>query len=550
MNNTLANPFYYLENFRFVLEWVLLRYRDLLDQAEINFIEKFSRTPQASQALLVRMIMRKGDLFRVSKLNYEEIGETSSAAQWLIEQDWVGVDPCITVEQLYAVVTKQEFAQAMGVLARKTSSKAELLELAQHACLPPRSFSQWGTIPGDTLYELRVGDLCDRIRLMFFGNLYQDWSEFVLADLGIFTYEKVEFSETSRAFQRRHDIDTYLHLHACREALHNGAPLVEIERELDTVECGNPWLRGRKAKLLFHIGQEYERLNDWANAIQAYARCDYAGARARHVRVLEKDEQCAAALALAQSALDAPESDAEAQQLRRMLPRLERKLGIPREKAGIKLAIPQIDLVLPMPTDGLFVEEVARLHFEQSHEGSVVHYVENTLIQSLFGLLCWDAIFCAIPGAFFHPFQTGPADLHSIDFRTRRDAQFQHAFSQLASEQYKHTIREKFRDKAGIQSPMVAWGMLDEALLELALYCFPAPHLEKWFERILADIASNRTGFPDLIQFWPEEKRYRMLEIKGPGDRLQDNQIRFMEFCLQHEMPVAVCHVEWDSTTP
>lgn len=33
-------------------------------------------------------------------------------------------------------------------------------------------------------------DLCDRLRLMFFGNLHQDWSEFVLADLGIYTYEK------------------------------------------------------------------------------------------------------------------------------------------------------------------------------------------------------------------------------------------------------------------------------------------------------------------------------------------------------------------------
>ena len=33
-----------------------------------------------------------------------------------------------------------------------------------------------------------VGDLCERLRLMFFGNLRQDWSEFVLADLGVFKY--------------------------------------------------------------------------------------------------------------------------------------------------------------------------------------------------------------------------------------------------------------------------------------------------------------------------------------------------------------------------
>jgi hypothetical protein len=119
--------------------------------------------------------------------------------------------------------------------------------------------------------------------------------------------------------------------------------------------------------------------------------------------------------------------------------------------------------------------------------------------------------------------------------------------SQLESQQYQQTIRANFIRKVGIQSPFVAWGALDEALLEHALQCIPADHLAKWFARILADIAANRSGFPDLIQFWPEQRRYRMIEVKGPGDRLQDNQIRLLDFCLQHGMPVAVCHVDWEA---
>jgi hypothetical protein len=50
---------------------------------------------------------------------------------------------------------------------------------------------------------------------------------------------------------------------------------------------------------------------------------------------------------------------------------------------------------------------------------------------------------------------------------------------------------------------------------------------------------------PDLIQFWPQEQRYRMIEVKGPGDRLQDNQIRWLEYCTAHDMPVSVCYVQW-----
>lgn len=50
---------------------------------------------------------------------------------------------------------------------------------------------------------------------------------------------------------------------------------------------------------------------------------------------------------------------------------------------------------------------------------------------------------------------------------------------------------------------------------------------------------------PDLIQFYPNERRYRMIEVKGPGDRLQDNQRRWLRFCAEHGMPVEVCYVQW-----
>ena len=63
--------------------------------------------------------------------------------------------------------------------------------------------------------------------------------------------------------------------------------------------------------------------------------------------------------------------------------------------------------------------------------------------------------------------------------------------------------------------------------------------------RILSDIRANRCGLPDLVQFWPAERRYRLIEVKGPGDRLQDNQIRWLTFCVAQGIPVSVCHVTW-----
>ncbi len=71
----------------------------------------------------------------------------------------------------------------------------------------------------EPLYSLTVMDLCDRLRLMFFGNLHQDWSEFVLADLGIYTYEKVAFCAESRGLRSRDDVHGVLFLPQCQHAL-------------------------------------------------------------------------------------------------------------------------------------------------------------------------------------------------------------------------------------------------------------------------------------------------------------------------------------------
>jgi hypothetical protein len=183
-----------------------------------------------------------------------------------------------------------------------------------------------------------------------------------------------------------------------------------------------------------------------------------------------------------------------------------------------------------------------------SQPDAPVHYVENGLLNSLFGLLCWEAIFAPVAGAFFHEFQAAPADLHAPEFRIRRASQFARCFAQLQSHGYRDTIRHNFEHKNGILSPFVSWGLLSDELLALALSCLPREHLRVCFERILADIRSNACGLPDLVQFWPEERRYRLIEVKGPGDRLQDNQLRWLAFCVAHAIPVSVCHVSWHAS--
>lgn len=544
MIRVLENEFYYLDNFQRVLDWIGERYRDLLADEELAFLAAFPALPRHARALFVRMVMRKGELFRASKLVYAEIGCPVAASSELLATGWVEADPAIALDELFELLSKPEIAQAFGPhLPHKNARKGEQLEALRGQFGDSLPFSHWYRDCGDLVLRIHVKPLCDRLRLIFFGNLHQDWTEFVLSDLGMFRFEQVEISQASRGFRSRADVEHYIVLHGCKERFYAGEAPGEVLRDLPAHAFDNDWLAGRREKLLFQIGQGFEKLKDWDNAHAVYARCRYPGARGRAIRVLEKHERFDQAHALFELAQAAPESEAERQHLMRIGPRLARRLGHARLPSR-KTQVERRDLSLPLPPGDRWVEGVVRDHLASSD--APVFYVENALANSLFGLLCWRAVFAAIPGAFFHPFHRGPADLHSPDFHQRRRSEFAACLAQLDDGSYRDTIRTHYRDKAGTASPFVYWGALSEELLELALACIPPTHLRKWCERILADVKLNHTGFPDLIQFWPAEARYAMIEVKGPGDRLQDNQLRWIEYCAAHDMPVSVCYLQWE----
>ncbi|AWY39228.1 VRR-NUC domain-containing protein [Pseudomonas putida] len=542
--NPLDDPFYYLNNFMQVLDWLEQRYGDVLDVEEQRFITDFKGLSRESRALLVRMVMRKGIHFRASKLHYVEIGDTFDAVEPLITLGWVDEQLPLPVEVLCEVLLKAEIVQCLGhALDQPKGKKSDWLPHLSERFPEARSFGQWCPALDERLFSLTIMGLCDRLRFMFFGNLYQDWSEFVLADLGIFTYEKVEFCADSRGFRHREDVDAGLFLHLCQQQFIDGEAIGDIVDRITALALSNPWLQRRRDKLLFQMAQHCERVADFATAMTLYRQCAYPGARVRLIRVLERCGEHELALELATQVQQSAPSAAEQQQLLRLLPRLRRKLGGPAVKRPAPREMQRLDLQLPRTDPQLSVEFYVQAHLTQ--ESAPVHYVENSLINSLFGLLCWPAIFAPLPGAFFHPFQRGPVDLLNEDFQERRADLFEACLAQLDDGRYRRTIRECYAEKWGVQSPFVFWGALDETLLEQALDCLPAEHLKHWFNRLLLDIKANRAGMPDLIQFWPQQKTYRMIEVKGPGDRLQDNQLRWLEFCHEHGMPIAVCYVQW-----
>ncbi|WP_439888648.1 VRR-NUC domain-containing protein [Pseudomonas sp. MBLB4123] len=543
MPTALPADFYYLSNFQSALAWIGERYRDLLSDAEQAFIVQFAELELGAQALLVRLLMRKGPHFRASKLSYAEIGAIRAPAARLLALGWLVDDAPLAAAEVVALLRKDEALAHLPLAERHNSlKKSQLLELLTASPPGPQPFAAWCPGLGDSLYSLTISELCQRLRLLFFGNLSQDWSEFVLADLGVLRYEAVAITPDSRAFRCREDLEHYLFLRELRLRFEAGEAIDALLGDLETFASANPYLQSRHARLQFQLAQHQERQAELEQALDLYRRSAYGEARWRQIRVLEKLERHAEAHALALQVGAAPRHEQEAQQVQRALPRLQRKLGLPAAKRRAVVPEARLELTLAQPEAG-GVEYAVREHLHRDH--APVHYVENSLICSLFGLLCWEAIFAPLPGAFFHPFQSGPADLLSPDFYARRAALFAACLQRLDSDAYQEHIRALYRAKFGTQSPFVYWGMLGEELLEQALACIPAAHLKLCCQRLLRDIRANRAGMPDLIQFYPGEQRYRMIEVKGPGDRLQDNQKRWLAFCAEQGLPIEVCYVQW-----
>ncbi len=550
----LENPLYYLENMETVVGWVLNHHADLLTTEEQDRLRAFQALSLPARALLTRMVMRTGELFRADKLRYPELGvPESEALEELVADHWLDAEPLLTLDQLFRLYTLGElrpvFAAALQEAGwQKTLPKWQMLEVLQQSFPDALPLADWLGMDVQPVVCINPMALFDRVRLMFFGNLRQSWSDFVLVELGHQRYEPVTFTPDSRAFQHRSEVDIYLTMHQCREWLDEGVAAREVWPEVPA-PSDNAWLTSRRDRLLLELGRQAERQGERELALQAFGTSGHREARLKQLRLLERMKRHREAWAIASRWQTQDLSDAEAQGLARILKRLAAKLGERPPPALTPPPIREFTLTLPKPALGS-VEFAAQQHLWR--DDSPVFYVENTLINGLFGLLCWQTIFEPVPGAFFHPFHVGPADLTREDFVARRQASFDRCFACLQDNSYRERILDNYRAKQGIANPFVIWPVVTEEVLNLALDCLPPADLEGLFRRLLLNIRDHRSGFPDLIRFHPgntgSDRQYEMIEVKGPGDRLQDHQIRWLEFFAGAGIPASVCYVRWQET--
>ena len=312
------------------MNWVADQHGDLLNAEESAFIHHFHQLEQDSQCLLVRMLSRKGTWFRADKLRYAEINNPAQAAEQLIQYGLVTPDAPLSIAELANLVTKPELLSlfAESLQPHKHQRKDLLVELLIERYPETAPWSAWTNNTLDRLYQLEVQHISDTLRLLFFGNPYQDLTEFVLQDLGLFRYEQYTIDKQHRLFRDRLELFQYQQLILLREQFDLVDSLAALHQLLPTLpeKFDNPAMERRRAKLINQVAYELERHGEWQAALNLYQQVTLPPARERQIRLLEKLGQFDEAWHLLNQVFSSPANEHELQLAHRMAPRLAKKI--------------------------------------------------------------------------------------------------------------------------------------------------------------------------------------------------------------------------------
>ncbi|MBN8429424.1 VRR-NUC domain-containing protein [Microbulbifer salipaludis] len=541
---------YYLSNFHALVDFVVARYEALLSDDERQFYRQFRALATDSQRLYVRLLSRKGvpssagALFRQHKLAYGEISDLPAAVEELVISGLLQRNPSLALDEILPLFTKHELLASSPEPLAKTLKRpaVEQALLAQQAAP-----IQDALTVDEPLLAVQAAAHFETFKLLFFGNLNQDLTDYVLRDLGLFRYERYPLEREQLPFKSRAQIEQHLRYYDCLAEAEgalaaDAAAINALAAQLPVGIDGDRTLHRRLDRLRLTLARQLERFEALDDADALYRLCSRPPARERRARIALARGEAAAALALCAEILANPLNEAERAFARNFGHRTAKKTGDGDTWPPPRRHKPPTDTIA-LPPNGARVELLAAEHLARPPDDHCF-YVENTLFNGVLGLAIWDILFAPVPGAFFNPFQVAPSDFRTPDFYPQRSAAFEGRLAELARGNLSRWVWQHFHEKHGIANPLVAWEALPESLLTLALERIPTQHWLALFRRLLGDISHHRNGLPDLIRF-PAAGSYELVEVKGPGDRLQQNQQRWLAYFATHQIPHRVLHVEW-----
>ena len=494
----------------------------------------------------MRLLSRRGPLIRRDRIEYAEIADVEGAIAALRDAGFLSSRPDDR-RSLIRLALKAELltlARELGFGGLSRARRSDLVEML-HAV--PAGIVELGLQRRFEIVRPLHRTEVDTLRLLFFGNFHQDWTEFVLRDLAVARYESYELGGELRRFRDRRCLDDALRARAAQLEIHDLIARRDLDQALSVARslAGRDWGEVAKAtidRILYEVGHRLEQTRRLEEALEIYSCARRPPARERRCRVLAK-------LGLAKKAIDACteiERDPLDEQERLFAPRFARRILRRQGLLGPEARHRRRQRRMTLPGEaGDAVEEavIAAL----AGQGVRSLHSENWLWLSLFGLAFWDIVFAPISGAFEQPFQSGPLDLRGPGFRRRRSDQIETRLAEIREGLWpKSRMLQRFDEKRGLRNPFVSWSKGSRSLLDLVLDHLGTKSMAEVFDRLSREPGRYRRGLPDLFVVRPEtETGFGLYEVKAPGDQLRPEQGAWLDYLNAAGIPATILRVQW-----
>ncbi|WP_320825375.1 VRR-NUC domain-containing protein [Reinekea sp.] len=536
MTQVMVPDNYYLDYFMRLIDLVRQRYGDLLSPSDALFLQAIDQTDPVALRLLIRLYLRKGPCFVTAKLHYREVPDCARALTALLKQGLIEADPVVFAWQLIDLLPVAQSRQLFSPDEPRCRKSDLIARWLDDATLQP--CSAWGLT--EAIIQPTGAASYRRLQLLYFGNERQTLTEFVLEDMGLFKYESYRLDRSNRLFQDADDITTTLTLNDLADDFYrlcdakDWPALTKLSAQVLALQPSGRLAR-RHHRLLNRIAYRLEQAGELDLAVTCFSTNNQPPARERLTRIAFKRGQYQDCLSQLTSIAEQPVCSDETAFYQRFINRVLGKLDRP------KLAFPAPTLRV---TQAHWVRGSGSVEVQACEQLGDAVWLENALPLGVFGLLYWPVIFADVPGVWQHPFQSGPTDLYDEDFCAKRQTWLA-SLATHSKAQWRTALIERWHTKHGLANPFVHWAALSLAVL---LACFDALSQAQWFglsQHLWADLRRHRAGFPDLFQY--HDDGYCFIEIKGPGDKLQDNQIHWLTQFARLGINAEVCYVRYDA---
>ncbi|XP_043722626.1 fanconi-associated nuclease 1 homolog isoform X2 [Telopea speciosissima] len=195
------------------------------------------------------------------------------------------------------------------------------------------------------------------------------------------------------------------------------------------------------------------------------------------------------------------------------------------------------------------VEQLALQYYAGDGGGWQGVHAESGIWMMIFGLLMWDVIFADVPDVFRTRFQTAPLDLETDNFYIARKNLIESHLQKIQDGMAEEILITSWESHVETACRGVNWERHTLSELRAAVTCIGGHCLASFCRHLSLDYRSWSSGMPDLL-LWRFCGEYtgeaKLVEVKGPRDRLSEQQRAWLLLLMDCGFNTEVCKVSPD----